>query len=118
MINWVHRSSRGWSYGSSVTDPRTGEIIKGNVTLGSLRIRQDYMLDTGLIPQFANNGQSEDNLGCEFALMPDADYLTMADSANGGALMPIARIRQLSAHETGHTLGLAHNFAASTYGRA
>src|SRR5215471_8925267 len=53
MINWVHRSSRGWSYGGSVTDPRTGEIIKGNVTLGSLRIRQDYLIGTGLIPAFA-----------------------------------------------------------------
>jgi Domain of unknown function (DUF5117) len=50
MINWVHRSTRGWSYGASVTDPRTGEIIKGNVSLGSLRIRQDVMLGTGMIP--------------------------------------------------------------------
>jgi hypothetical protein len=114
MINWVHRSTRGWSYGGSVTDPRTGEIIKGNVTLGSLRIRQDYLLGTGLIPPFASDGAGED--GCQFGMMPDADYL--AASATDAAAMSIARIRQLSAHETGHTLGLAHNFAASSYGRA
>jgi hypothetical protein len=114
MINWVHRSTRGWSYGGSVIDPRTGEIIKGNVTLGSLRIRQDFLLGTGLIPPFAGNGAGED--GCQFGMMPEADYL--AASETDAAAMSIARIRQLSAHETGHTLGLAHNFAASTYGRA
>jgi hypothetical protein len=118
MINWVHRSTRGWSYGGSVTDPRTGEIIKGNVTLGSLRIRQDYMLGTGMIAPFTNNGQGEDKDGCEFSLLPDVDYLTDENSATDAAAMSIARIRQLSAHETGHTLGLAHNFAASTYNRA
>ncbi|MFY9608427.1 MAG: zinc-dependent metalloprotease [Blastocatellia bacterium] len=114
MINWVHRSTRGWSYGGSVTDPRTGEIIKGNVTLGSLRIRQDYLLGSGLIPPFASAGAQDD--GCQFGMMPDADYLTA--SATDAAAMSIARIRQLSAHEVGHTLGLAHNFAASSYGRA
>jgi hypothetical protein len=117
MINWVHRSTRGWSYGSSVTDPRTGEIIKGNVTLGSLRIRQDYLLGTGLIAPF-NNNQGEEKRGCEFALLPDVDYLASANSATDAEAMSVARIRQLSAHEVGHTLGFAHNFAASTYGRA
>ena len=52
VINWVHRSTRGWSYGASVTDPRTGEIIKGVVTLGSLRIRQDYMIAEGLLSPY------------------------------------------------------------------
>jgi hypothetical protein len=107
VINWVHRSTRGWSYGASVTDPRTGEIIKGHVTLGSLRIRQDFMLGTGLLPKYA--------MGCEFAEMPDLEYL--ADTADVEA-MSLARIRQLSAHEVGHTIGFAHNFAASTYNRA
>src|SRR5688572_18600389 len=95
VINWVHRSTRGWSYGGSVTDPRTGEIIKGSVLLGSLRIRQDVLLARGLIPQY--------------------DAL---DPATSPSLMALARIRQLSAHEVGHTLGLDHNMAASTYGRA
>jgi len=92
VINWVHRSTRGWSYGSSVTDPRTGEIIKGNVLLGSLRVRQDYMIAEGLLAPY------------EAGTEPDPDMLEMA----------LARIRQLSAHEVGHTLGIAHNFAAST----
>jgi hypothetical protein len=116
MINWVHRSSRGWSYGGSVTDPRTGEIIKGNVTLGSLRIRQDYLIGTGLIPAFAGAGQGEGE--CEFGAVADLDYLADLDPSTDAAAMSLARIRQLSAHETGHTVGLAHNFAASTYGRA
>ncbi|WP_444923968.1 zinc-dependent metalloprotease [Microbulbifer sp. DLAB2-AF] len=96
VINWVHRSTRGWSYGYSVFDPRTGEILKGNVTLGSLRVRQDFLIAQGL-------------------LQPYSDI-----SANTQALqaMALARIRQLSAHEVGHTLGLAHNFAASAVERA
>ncbi len=121
MINWVHRSTRGWSYGAAVTDPRTGEIIKGNVSLGSLRIRQDVMLGTGMIPPLmASTGDSGMESYCEAAYSPEADYLAVAttgDPATDSAAMALARIRQLSAHEVGHTLGFAHNFAASSYNR-
>ncbi|MBL4604978.1 MAG: zinc-dependent metalloprotease [Flavobacteriaceae bacterium] len=96
VIQWVHRSTRGWSYGGSVSDPRTGEIIKGHVSLGSLRIRQDFLIAQALQAPYANNDTDDD-----FALQ-----------------MALARIRQLAAHEVGHTIGLAHNFAASTKGRA
>jgi hypothetical protein len=116
MINWVHRSTRGWSYGGGVTDPRTGEIIKGNVTLGSLRDRQDYLIGSGLIPLFAMTGNNDGE--CELGSSPDPDYLADLDPSTNSVAMALARLRQLSAHETGHTLGLAHNFAASTYGRA
>ena len=96
VIQWVHRSTRGWSYGASVVDPRTGEIIKGHVSLGSLRIRQDYMIAQALTNEpFAS--KNNNNKMMELA---------------------IARIRQLSAHEIGHTIGFAHNFAASTNDRA
>ena len=93
VIQWVHRSTRGWSYGSSVIDPRTGEIIKGHVTLGSLRIRQDFMIALGLIEQPFLEDNNKENIALDMAL---------------------SRIRQLSAHEIGHTLGFAHNFTAST----
>src|SRR6266849_1300733 len=101
MINWVHRSTRGWSYGGSVIDPRTGEIIKGNVRLGSQRIRQDVLIASGLIPQYEELGDRA---------------LAELDPATSPSLMALARIRQLSAPETGHTLGFAHNMAASSYG--
>lgn len=91
MINWVHRSTRGWSYGASVTDPRTGEIIKGQVTLGSLRVRQDYLIFTGLLSPYETGKP-----------VP----ATMREAA-------LQRLRQLSAHEIGHTLGLQHNYASS-----
>ncbi|HYP01346.1 MAG TPA: zinc-dependent metalloprotease, partial [Pyrinomonadaceae bacterium] len=124
MISWVHRSTRGWSYGGSVEDPRTGEIIKGNVTLGSLRVRQDFMLGTGMIPPYTSGGSrhgaANGSALCELVMSAsgDDDYLTQ-DASTDAAAMSLARIRQLSAHEVGHTLGLAHNFAASTYdGRA
>lgn len=93
LIQWVHRSTRGWSYGGSVTDPRTGEIVKGHVSLGSLRVRQDRLLFEGLL------GTDQTGTG-----RPD-DPIQLA----------LARIRQLAAHEVGHTLGFTHNFAASTY---
>ena len=96
VIQWVHRATRGWSYGASVIDPRTGEILKGHVTLGSLRVRQDYLIALGLTSPFKT-----------------ADTDTGAMKA-----MALARIRQLSAHEVGHTLGIAHNFAASVNDRA
>jgi len=112
MINWVHRSTRGWSYGGGIVDPRTGEMIKGNVTLGSLRVRQDFTLAAGMIPQYlAENA-------CLADMSPDPDYLAALDPATDATAMSLARIRQLAAHETGHTLGFEHNFAASTYGRA
>jgi hypothetical protein len=98
MINWVHRSTRGWSYGASVVDPRTGEIIKGNVTLGSLRVRQDYLIATGLLAPFEKG-------------LP-------VDTANPMLKMSLHRLRHLAAHEVGHTLGLLHNYIASAQGRA
>ncbi len=120
VINWVHRSTRGWAYGSSITDPRTGEIIKGVVTLDSQRIRQDNLLGTGLVPTFGDQTRGSGSTwpGCELgAFADDAEYLAQLDPSNDIARMSLARIRQLSAHEVGHTLGLSHNFAASTYGR-
>jgi hypothetical protein len=97
VIQWVHRSTRGWSYGATINDPRTGEIIKGHVSLGSLRIRQDFMIAQALMNKpFAER---------------DDNYAPMLE-------MALARIRQLSAHEVGHTLGFAHNFAASASDRA
>lgn len=96
MINWVHRSTRGWSYGASVTDPRTGEIIKGQVTLGSLRVRQDYLIFAGLLAPYETGKPVTE---------------TMKQAA-------IQRLRQLAAHEVGHTLGLQHNYASSYNDRA
>jgi Met-zincin/Domain of unknown function (DUF5117) len=97
VIQWVHRSTRGWSYGGSVVDPRTGEIIKGHVSLGSLRVRQDFLIAQALMNKpFAER---------------DDNYQPMLE-------MALARIRQLGAHEVGHTLGFAHNFTASTHNRA
>ncbi|MCK5576496.1 MAG: zinc-dependent metalloprotease, partial [Sphingomonadales bacterium] len=92
VVNWVHRETRGWSYGGSVVDPRTGEIIKGNVLLGSLRVRQDRMIFEGLVGADA----------------------TGKGGANDPQDVALARIRQLAAHEIGHALGFAHNMAAST----
>jgi hypothetical protein len=91
MIQWVYRSTRGWSYGNSIEDPRTGELLKGHVTLGSLRVRQDWLLGEGLLSPYAIGGEDPGEV----------------------RQMALARIRQLSAHEVGHTIGLSHNYISS-----
>jgi len=96
IIQWVHRSTRGWSYGESIIDPRTGEIIKGQVSLGSLRARQDFLIAEGLLQPYEDGKPVSDEM----------------------MKMVIARLRQLAAHEVGHTLGLQHNFTASVNNRA
>ncbi len=95
VINWVHRSTRGWSTGGSVSDPRTGEIIKGVVELGSLRDRQDYMIAEGLLSPYKTGDE------------PAPELRNWA----------LSRLKQLAAHEVGHTLGLGHNYYDSTLGR-
>ena len=95
LIQWIHRSTRGWSYGANIVDPRTGEIIKGQVSLGSLRVRQDYMILSGLI----------DNPN-------DIENKSLIKKTS------LDRIRQLSAHEIGHTLGFAHNYISSANNRS
>lgn len=96
VIQWVHRSTRGWSYGNSLTDPRTGEIIQGRVSLGSLRDRQDLLIAEGLLAPYDKTNSTPPKL----------------------MEMVLARLRQLAAHEVGHTLGLQHNYAASPVGRS
>ena len=96
VIQWVHRSTRGWSYGNSLLDPRTGEIIQGRVSLGSLRDRQDFLIAEGLLAPYDKTNTASPKL----------------------LEMVLARLRQLSAHEVGHTLGLQHNYAASPVSRA
>ena len=96
VIQWVHRSTRGWSYGESLSDPRTGEIIQGRVSLGSLRDRQDFLIAEGLLAPYEKGKPLSPKL----------------------LEMVLARLRQLAAHEVGHTLGLQHNYAASSVNRA
>ena len=95
VVNWVRiGATRGWSYGQQIVDPRTGEVVKGMVVLGSLRARQDVQIFEGLV---------------------GADRLNRG-GPNDPVQVALARLRQLGAHEVGHSLGLAHNFAASTPG--
>jgi hypothetical protein len=95
-ITWAHRATRGWSYGSAVADPRTGEIIKGAVTLGSQRVRQDILIAESLTAPYGKSDQAQKKALAE--------------------QMALARLRQLAAHEVGHSLGFQHNFAASRQG--
>lgn len=119
MIHWTHRRTRGYSYGNTVIDPRTGEIIRGVVNLGSLRLRQDYLHGQGMVPPFPTgiSQQEQDPELGEFADAPSYDYLAQVSPNSDAVEMALARVRQLSAHEVGHTIGLPHNYMASAYGR-
>lgn len=140
MIHWTHRRTRGYSYGNTITDPRTGEIIRGVVNLGSLRLRQDYLHGQGMVPPFAGGTASADGYGpfdmgtaawsgpatdadrayyetCGLSSAPDFEYLAQVADNSDAVEMALARVRQLSAHEVGHTIGFPHNYMASAYGR-
>ncbi len=134
VIHWTHRRTRGYSYGNSVIDPRTGEIIRGVVNLGSLRLRQDYLMGQGLVPPFPGGILSSGGYGpfgsaeatgvdtayyepCNLSAAPDIEYLSQLVQGSDPVEMALARVRQLSAHEVGHTLGFPHNYMASAYGR-
>ncbi len=134
MIHWTHRRTRGYSYGNTVVDPRTGEIIRGVVNLGSLRLRQDYLLGQSLVPPFPGEILSEDGAApfdlwsgggaegpyyeiCNLSGAPDIEYLGQVAQGSDAVEMALARVRQLSAHEVGHTIGFPHNYMASAYGR-
>ena len=139
MIHWTHRRTRGYSYGNTITDPRTGEIIRGVVNLGSLRLRQDYLHGQGMVAPFGGGSASDDGLGyfsdaasyldgfqgaanayyetCGLSAAPAFEYLAQVAENSDAVEMALARVRQLSAHEVGHTLGFPHNYMASAYGR-
>lgn len=129
IIHWTHRRTRGYSYGNSIVDPRTGEIVRGVVNLGSLRLRQDYLLGQGMVAPFPagrssgdldgpDAGAFDDGRGnADLAAVPAVGYLAAVAPRTDALELALARVRQLSAHEVGHTLGFPHNYIASSYGR-
>lgn len=88
LVLWVHRGDRGWSFGSTQIDPRTGEILRGLVVLGSQRVEEVRAIAEGVL--------------CPYATDRVEDVFDVV----------LARMRQLAVHEVGHALGLAHNFAS------
>jgi hypothetical protein len=95
MLMWVHRTGPGPSVGPSYSDPRTGEILRAVVRMDAWRSLIDYNIWAGTVPTF---GAAGPNVSAEAFAM--------------------ARRRQHAAHEIGHTIGLQHNYIASSQGRA
>ena len=95
VITWVPRMTRGWSYGTTVVDPRTGQILKALVRLDGMRLRADRLLfDALTIP-----------------------YTDHPDFAERKAALE-QRFKLLVAHEVGHTLGLRHQYIGSAQGNS
>ncbi len=107
VIQWVHRSNAGSSFGPTFVDPRTGEIIKAAVRMDSHRSLTDFNIYAGTLPSAAESGDR--------AL---SDWYASLDPNVSPEDFVMARRRQHAAHEVGHTLGLSHNFIAASYGRA
>lgn len=116
MIHYTHRRTLGYSYGGGVQDPRTGEIIKGNVNLGGLRLRKDYLMGEGVVAPFPQD-QGNYFEACGLAFAPDFEYLAQVIDDSQAVDMALQRWRQLTAHEVGHTLGFPHNYMTSAYNR-
>jgi hypothetical protein len=92
-IEWINRAERAWSIGDFQADPRTGEIIHAVARIDSHRRRTTSRM-----------------------------WRNMRDPARSGdpnldeQAFVLQRLAYLSAHEVGHTIGLMHNWAGTTFG--
>ena len=114
-VEWVDRDLRSYSFGGRIIDPRNGEILKGHVRIGALRLREDILMASAFLNPFgsfsnATSADLADNQGCSCC------YAGLKSLLGEDALQAVLqRVKVLGAHEVGHALGLAHNFAGSSY---
>ena len=127
-IEWVNRADRSWSFGEIQVDPRTGEIVHGVARIDShrrfttARMWKNFQLPPApgdRVSPSAGDALLRSPLACAAADAPDASWLAAADPGDPGISeeqLVLERLRYLVAHEVGHTLGLMHDWAATTFG--